>query len=78
MNKFLTTGNTFAAWGVAALAGGALGATIVAALEHKLGSLDSVITAQIALAALAFVPPVLSELRDRQTLSVYRAMRLRK
>ena len=41
-------------------------------------SLDSVITAQIALAALAFVPPVLSELRDRQTLSVYRAMRLRK
>ncbi|MFM2123839.1 MAG: hypothetical protein RL328_290 [Acidobacteriota bacterium] len=78
MNKFLATGNNFAAWGVAALSGAVLGATIIGALQHKLGSLDSVITAQIALAALAFVPPVLSELRDRQTLSVYRAMRLRK
>ena len=64
-----------AAWGIAALSVGVLGATIVGALNHNVGSLDSVFTAQIALAALAFVPPVLLELRDRQTLSVYRAMR---
>jgi len=41
-------------------------------------TLESYLAFLAAAAALAFVPPVLSELRDRQTLSVYRAMRLRK
>ncbi len=75
MTKLQNSGNKFAAWGVAALAVGVLAATVRAAVQHELGNFDAVLTAQIALVALAFAPPILSELRDRQTLSVYRAMR---
>jgi hypothetical protein len=75
MKQFLTKGNALAAAGIVALSAGVLAAVVRGTLLHEVGSLNSVITAQIALLALAFLPPVLSELRDRQTLSVYRAMR---
>lgn len=75
MTKLQNSGNTLAAWGIAALAAGVLVATVRAAAQHQLGNLDSVVTVQIAIVALALVPAVFSELRDRQTLSVYRAMR---
>ena len=75
MNKFLTNGNKLATLGIIVLSAGTLYATVNAAMQHKIGNLDSVLTALMATAALAFVPPVLAELRDRQTLSVYRAMR---
>ena len=74
MTKLQNSGNKFAAWGVAALAVGVLAATVRSAVQHELGNFDAVLTAQIALVALAFAPAILSELRDRQTLSVYRAM----
>lgn len=75
MKSFLTNGNRLATLGIIALSAGTLYGTFSAALQHKIGNLDSVLTALMAVTALAFVPPVLAELRDRQTLSVYRAMR---
>ena len=51
-----------------------LAATLRAFLNHEIGSLALLIASQISLLSLFFAPPVLAEVRDRQTLSVYRAM----
>ena len=51
-----------------------LTATFRAFLIHEMGSLALLVAAEISLLSLFFVPPVLAELRDRQTLSLYRAM----
>lgn len=53
-----------------------LTATLRSFLNHEMGSLALMVSAQAALLSLIFVPPVLSELRDREVLSVYRAMYL--
>ena len=52
-----------------------LGGIANALVHHEIGSLGLMISAEATLFALFFVPPVLAEMRDRQTLSVYRAMR---
>ncbi|MEO5924043.1 MAG: hypothetical protein ABIR70_09470 [Bryobacteraceae bacterium] len=57
-----------------AIALAVLAATLRAFLNHEIGSLALLIASQISLLSLFFVPPVLSEVRDRQTLSLYRAM----
>jgi hypothetical protein len=51
-----------------------LAATLRAFLNHEIGSLALLVASEISLLSLFFVPPVLAEVRDRQTLSVYRAM----
>jgi hypothetical protein len=51
-------------------------ATLRAFLNHEIGSLALLVAAQVSLLSLFFAPPVLAEIRDRQTLSVYRAMYL--
>ena len=51
-----------------------LAATLRAFLNHEIGSLALLVASQISLLSLFFAPPVLAEVRDRQTLSVYRAM----
>jgi hypothetical protein len=53
-----------------------LAEAVRAAVNHEIGNLAALVTAQSALLALAFLPPVLKDLSDRQTLSVYRAMYL--
>lgn len=60
------------ATGLIALA--VLTATVRAMLNHEIGGLALLVTAQISLLSLFFVPPVLAEVRDRQFLSVYRSM----
>lgn len=71
--SFLRTGNTLA--GIAVIGGLAgLYKTATAFLNHEIGSLGLLVTAQACLLGLFFVPHVLAELRDRKTLSVYRAM----
>ena len=52
-----------------------LGGIANALVNREIGSLGLMIAAEVTLLALFFVPPVLAEMRDRQTLSVYRAMR---
>lgn len=52
-----------------------LGGIANALVNREIGSLGLLIAAEVTLLALFFVPPVLAEMRDRQTLSVYRAMR---
>lgn len=52
-----------------------LGGIANALVHREIGSLGLMISAEATLLALFFVPPVLAEMRDRQTLSVYRAMR---
>jgi hypothetical protein len=52
-----------------------LGGIATALVNREIGSLGLMISAEATLLALFFVPPVLAEMRDRQTLSVYRAMR---
>lgn len=74
--KTLRNGNKLATFGVSAVSLAVLVGTVRAAMTHEIGSLAALVTAQIALLALAFVPPVLRDVRDRQTLSVYRAMYL--
>jgi hypothetical protein len=59
---------------VALIAFGVLTATLRAFLNHEIGSLALLVAAQISLLSLFFAPPVLAEVRDRQVLSVYRAM----
>ncbi len=49
-------------------------ATLRAFLNHEIGSLALMVASQVSLLSLFFVPPVLSEVRDRKTLSVYNAM----
>ncbi len=60
------------ATGVIALA--VLAATLRAFLDHEIGSGALLFASEISLLSLFFAPPVLAEMRDRQTLSVYRAM----
>ena len=74
MTSFLTNGNKLAALGVAAISLSVLGAAGKAFLNHEVGTLSMLIAVQTALFGLFLVPAVLSELGDRQTLSVYRAM----
>ena len=59
---------------VGAIALTVLVATLRAFLNHEIGSLALLVASQISLLSLFFVPPVLAEVRDRETLSVYRAM----
>jgi hypothetical protein len=68
--------NNLAAIGVGGVSVAVLGGAVGAAVNHEIGNLAALVTAQIALLALFFVPPVLADLGDRQTLSVYRAMYL--
>jgi hypothetical protein len=63
-----------APFSVALIAFGVLAATFRAFLNHEIGSLALLVASQISLLALFFAPPVLAEVRDRQILSVYRAM----
>ena len=71
--SFLRTGNISTALvATAALAG--LAGTARAFLNHEMDSLSLLVSAQVWLLGLIFVPRVLAEMRDRQTLSVYRAM----
>jgi hypothetical protein len=63
-----------APYAVGTLAVAVLGGTLRAFLNHEIGSLALLVASQMSLLALFFAPPVLAELRDRQTLSVYRAM----
>ena len=53
-----------------------LAATMRAFLNHEINGMALMFAAQISILAAVFAPPVLNEMRDRQTLSVYRAMRL--
>jgi hypothetical protein len=71
--SFLRTGNKLTA--ITAIIGAAgLLATGRAFLNHEIDSLALLVTAQVWLLGLIFVPRVLSEVRDRKTLSVYREM----
>jgi hypothetical protein len=72
MTSFLQR-NTLAILAALVVLGG-LGQTVRAFLNHELDSLALLVTAQLCFLALCFVPPVLAEVRDRQPLSVYRAM----
>ena len=63
-----------APFAVGILAFAVLVATFRALLNHETGSLTLLVAAQVSLLSLIFAPPVLAEVRDRQTLSVYRAM----
>ena len=59
---------------VGLIAFGVFAATVRAFLNHEIGSLALLVASQVSLLSLFFVPPVLAEVRDRQVLSVYRAM----
>jgi hypothetical protein len=59
-----------------AIAFAVFAATLRAFLNHEIGSLALLVASEISLLSLFFVPAVLAEVRDRQTLSVYRAMYL--
>jgi hypothetical protein len=61
---------------VGLIAFGVLAATVRAFLNHEIGSLALLVAAEVSILSLFFVPPVLAEVRDRQVLSVYRAMYL--
>ena len=63
-----------APFAVGAIALAVLIATLRAFLNHEIGSLALLVAAQVSFLSLFFVPPVLAEVSDRQTLSVYRAM----
>lgn len=63
-----------APYATAALSFGVFVATLRAFLNHEMDSLALLVASQISLLALFFVPQVLAEVRDRQTLSVYREM----
>ena len=65
-----------APFAVGAIAFAVLVATFRAFLNHEIGSLALMVASQVSLLSLFFVPPVLSEVRDRKTLSVYSAMYL--
>ena len=65
---------TAAPFTVGAIALAVLVATLRAFLNHEIGSLALLVASQISLLSLFFAPPVLAEVRDRQVLSVYRAM----
>jgi hypothetical protein len=73
MSSFLRSRNTLAVLAaLAALAG--LAETGRAFLNHEMDSLALLVSAQACFLALILVPPVLAEVRDRQTLSIYRSM----
>lgn len=63
-----------APYATGAMAFAVLIASLRAFLNHEMDSLALLVACQISLLALFFVPPVLAEVRDRQTLSVYREM----
>ena len=65
-----------APYAVGTLALAVLTATLRAFLNHEIGSLALLVASQVSLLSLFFVPPVLAEVRDREVLSVYRAMYL--
>ena len=71
--SFLRTGNISTALVATAAFAGLVG-TARAFLNHEMDSLSLLVSAQVWLLGLIFVPRVLAEMRDRQTLSVYRAM----
>ena len=75
MEKFRITGQRLSFFAVVLVAVAVLGGIANALVNREIGSLGLMISAEVALLALFFVPPVLAEMRDRQTLSVYRAMR---
>jgi len=70
----MTSLQKFAPIAVGIIALAVLAATLRAFLNHEIGSLALLVASQISLLSLFFVPPVLAEVSDRQTLSVYRAM----
>ncbi|MEP6962281.1 MAG: hypothetical protein ABI995_09385 [Acidobacteriota bacterium] len=74
MTSFLTHRNKLAALGVAAISLAVLASAGKAFLNHEVGTLSMLIAVQTAVFGLALVPAVLTEMADRQTLSVYRAM----
>jgi hypothetical protein len=65
---------TFAPYFVGLVALAVLVGTLRAFLQHEVGSLGLLVSAQMSFLAMALAPAVLSEMKDRQTLSVYRAM----
>ncbi len=75
MDKFRITGQKFSFIAVVLTAVAVLVGIANALVHREIGSLGLMISAEATLLALFFVPPVLAEMRDRQTLSVYRAMR---
>jgi hypothetical protein len=70
----MTTFQKAAPIAVGTIALAVLAATLRAFLNHEIGSLALLVAGQISLLSLFFAPPVLAEVRDRQTLSLYRAM----
>lgn len=70
-----TTGQKLSFAAVVLTAIAVLGGIANALVNREIGSLGLMIAAEVTLLVLFFVPPVLAEMRDRQTLSVYRAMR---
>jgi hypothetical protein len=72
----MTTLKKAAPFAVGAVALSVLIATLRSFLNHEMGSLALMVAAQISLLSLFFAPPVLAEVRDRQFLSIYRAMYL--
>ncbi len=72
--SFLRTGNILATIAVTATALIGLVDTGRAFLNHEIDSLALLVSAQVCLLGLFFVPRVLADIRDREPLSVYRAM----
>ena len=72
--SFLRTGNILASIAITATALLGLFGTGRAFLNHEIDSLALLVSAQVCLLGLIFVPRVLADIRDRQPLSVNRAM----
>lgn len=71
--SFLRTGNILVATAAAVGVIGLIG-TVRTFLNHEMDSLGLLVSAQVWLLGLIFVPRVLAEMSDRKTLSVYREM----
>ncbi len=78
MDTYRKTGHKLSFYAVLATALAVLAGIGNALVNHEIGSLGLMVSAEVTLLALFFVPPVLAEMGDRQTLSVYRAMRQRR
>jgi hypothetical protein len=75
MSNYKHAGGVFAGAAIVAAALVIIGNAVAALVSREMGEVAAFITVQAALVAALFAPAVIKELGDRETLSVYRAMR---
>jgi hypothetical protein len=75
MTNYKHAGSVFAGAAIAGAALFVIANAVAALVGRELGEVAAFFTVQVALAAALFAPFVVKELGERETLSVYRAMR---